>query len=332
MGAEQNAKPMCFTSDSGMKKAKIVQIGAEKERSPISRVFKEKAVPQSLPVPSTDKLLQKYNKYESKSVKTECAQKEKARRIAAKVLLKKRTALAVLQSLHNEGIAPAPIVSLLSKIAAALVPGKVVTSKDLQDIAGTKPDGVSVKWWNEGFPILIDVAGLTIKTTKSERRFAELCDLERRCFVLTNLCEKMGGAVVNQFDRLGGALVSSDPFTERAKDGSLIVHERPSQTSEGKEAGRRVAQAQYLKKMNELEASAQIIESGDYSGSHNGYIELLKEYKVAVGGVIVVVLLLVAAAAENVNKTEINPALEQSSLSIDAIAEQDSDYGYLADE
>lgn len=332
MGAEQNVKPICFTSDSGMKKAQILQIGAEKERAPISRVFQEKAVPQSFPVLSANKLLQKYNKYESNSVKTECAHKAKARRIAAKVLLKKRTALAVLQSLHNEGIAPAPIVTLLSKIAAELVPGKVVTSKDLQDIAGAKPEGVSMKWWNEGFPILVDVAGLTIKTTKSERRFAELCDLERRCFVLTSLCEKMGGVVVNQFDRLGGVLVSADPFTERAKDGSLIVHERPNQTSEGKEAGRRVAQAMYLKKMNELEASAQMIESGEYSGGYNGYIELLKEYKIAVGGVVIVVLLLIAAAAENVNKTEINPILEQSGLSIDEIADQQSDYGYLADE
>ena len=332
MGAEQNVKTACFTSDLGMKKAQIVQIGAEKERTPIPRVFQEKAAPQSFPAPSPDKLLQKYNKYESRSTKAECAQKAKARRIAAKVLLKKRTALAVLQALHAEGIAPAPIVSLLSKIAAELVPGKVVTTKDLQDIAGTKPDGVGVKWWSEGLPVLIDVAGLTVKTNKSERRFAELSDLERRCFVLTNLCEKMGGVVVNQFDRLGGVLVSSDPFTERAKDGSLIVHERPSQTSEGKEAGRRVAQALYIKKMNELEASAQMIESGEYSGGHNGYIELLKEYKVAVGGVVIVVLLLIAAAAENVNKTEINPILEQSGLSIDAIADQESDYGYLADE
>ncbi|PID45040.1 MAG: hypothetical protein CSB47_10375 [Proteobacteria bacterium] len=323
----------CFTSNSGMKVVRLEQPVREKKQAPQTRQNQGKVLSQSFPSASTAKLLAKYNNYETKAEKAAQVQTTKARRVAGKILAKKKTALAVLNSLHSESIDPAPIVVILSHVANNVVPGKTVTVKDLHDIAGSKPAGVSDRWWKEGFPLLLDITGITVKSSKTERRFAELCELENRCFMMLAICQKTGDIAFDQFDRLGGKLINTDPFTERAKDGSLIVHERPHQTAEGKEAARRVFQARYLKKMKALEAKASPSDA-DFSGERLGLIELLKTYKMVSFVALIAVFLIIGAIAEGINKSEINPLVHEQGevLDIDAIANQDEEFGYLSDE
>ena len=297
-------------------------------KSPNKRGFGHKALTRSFRATSPDKILTVYDKYQSEYEKQEIAQTARACELASKILLKKKVANDILDALHKDGISvPAPIVFALMRIAKSMKPAAMVTVKQLQDLAGEKPEKISAKWWSEGLPLIVDIAGLTVKKSKTERRFSEVFELESKCLFRAYACEKIGAPFLFLFDRLGSRLNDSDPFIERSSSGELIVHERPSQTSEGKEAARKVQQAKYLKKM---EAAEQKVLGDSSSESGTDYIELLKNNKPMMVVTAIVAVLLMGSIAESQKKQNINPELQtmDAAFDINTIV-NDDDFGYL---
>ena len=109
-------------------------------------------------------------------------------------------------------------------------------------------------------------------------------------------------------------MIRVDPYSDQTRNGEVIRHEKPHQTSEGKALARQLAASEYRARVAEAIRKNQRIADGDDEYLNSGGMNLLGDFSknkpmLAVAGLAAV--LAVAAFAEMGSKQprEINPAL-----------------------
>lgn len=280
------------------------------------------------PGTSETNILAKYEKETESYLHRKASERSKGAALAIKIIAKKKTVLKLLEKLTPLGLSPACVVPSVINIAKAIEPGAPISTKNILELAGARPAMINAKWWNDSFPTLLDDIGITLKSSRTERRFLEVQELEANCQLMTFVCQKLGDTIYGSTERLAGRLIDNDAFVERTKSGEVIVHERPHETLEGKEAARKAQQAKFLYEMKVTEKKYSITEFDDeYAASVNSF----KTPIVIVS--IVSALLVLGVAVEVMNpKAEINPAVQNQQVNASVFADDESEYEYLADE
>lgn len=247
-------QPKFHASKDDTQDGNVVPLRSENEGAE-NRVSSKNALSTDLTPTSTSLVLSKIDKATQQLADQKERERIKARRIALGLITKKKTINYLCIELNHANIPVKSIMLALIKVAEALDPDELATSDTLNKVVGDRPEGVSVKWWRDEFPELLDKLGITVKKSRTERRFNSLSDLQCRCNLLISCVEKTGDVVISSLDRLAKQLLTVNPYIEQNKNGELVVHEKPAQTHEGKEAKRKAELAAYLAKQRKKEAS-----------------------------------------------------------------------------
>jgi len=281
-----------------MKRADLLIPGfplSKKNKTPKNRVFKEKGLSGGFPAALSDQICDKVEKKAFKEAKKKSEDISLGRSYALEILQTKKSAHFIYKELDEAKLPMRPAIVALVSIAKKLVPGDPATVGLIASLSGIPPDNFPLKWWRDKLPELLDGVGITVKKSKTERVFCETQELKIRCRVMSRMCYSLGNAVFNTCDRALRPLVDNSAYAEKSKSGELVIHPRPYQTEEGKEAKRDADLADYLHKQRARKARHENAKDDSFDFG----MGVFEDYKYPILIAIAVTALLVGYAASN---------------------------------
>lgn len=251
----------------------------------------KKWLPRSFHEASPEKIIAQIDKVAIRYADNKERSRQQAVHSAMAILRKKSVCLRLYATLQESGVPVHPITLAVIRMAEGIRPGDPVTVDELHTLSGTRPEGVTQKWWSEKLPILMDDIGLTVKKSQTERRWAELFELENMRSTLHKIPYLIGDRCLVAADQLAKRMTVQSAYLERGKSGELIIYERPGQTSEGKEARRKAEMAAYLARQEKLRMAHEKSVT-----SHESDLGQLASYKpIILIGIFVVAMLFILA-------------------------------------
>lgn len=225
-------------------------------------------------------------------------EKIKARKIAVNFLIKKKTIIDLIRQLTKADVPVSPVIAALVNVASGINPGEIVTLDQLKTAAGEKPEDVTERWWRSEFALICDSVGFTVLEKTTERRYAELNELEYRCSLLLKCCEDTGNLLTSAGSLVVGSIFSQlttkNPYIEEKKNGDVVVHLRPHETPEGKEAMRKADHAEFIAKQKSREDLYNKKEEGDH-----GQLQSFRPWLIGAGVAGALVLYAMAQPGEH---------------------------------
>ena len=166
------------------------------------------------------------------------------------IMTKQCNKVLVLRMCQDGGVDHTDALPALLAVMRKFRPEQPVTEADIT--AATTGLEINARFVQRELPKILDALKITTQYDGKKRRFASMKELNVSASTTAKLvdsCVTVGAAVAAH----AAGLVIQSPYVGRDTSGAVVTHLRPAQTEAGKEARRKVKEAEFIAKQ-ELKA------------------------------------------------------------------------------